>query len=155
MALTIRFFDTLAILDEYSYLFNINKRSRRALPPMYTIKDLIIFSVPETRVAIDRLSENPRAMSEDYRKIMREIPNLHVFFMRVRSFYGNNPTLINNLWFRIWAAIKTEEEIGFPKTLNLLKKLPNIDDRCVRLEYKDVKPISYCFEILHELVTSA
>lgn len=122
---------------------------------MSTILDLISVSPADERVGHELLSKNPRACAEDYRKTMREIPNLHYFLTKVRNTYPD-ASIPRMIWYRLWCAIKAEEEIGLNHTLECLRRMPNMDDRPIELKRNlDVKIITHCFKVLHGLCESA
>ncbi len=122
---------------------------------MSTILDLITFTVADERVGLECYSRNPRLCADDYRKTMKEIPNLHYFFTVVRNTYSDQ-SIPSMIWFRIWCVMKAEEEIGLSITHDLLKKIPHMDDREVSLNRNPgPKVISHCFKVLHGLISSA
>lgn len=122
---------------------------------MHTIRDLIECSPADDRVAVERLARDPKACVRDYERALRAIPNLKRYFDQVSGAYGGRRFCLL-LWFHLWTAIKAEEEIGLETTLDLLRRLPDIQDRVVELRPRNgEKPFSHCLLVLHELVESA
>lgn len=122
---------------------------------MTKILDLITFTPADERVGLELLARNRETCIEDYRRLMREIPNLHAFFEKVRHTY-NDPSIPSLIWFRLWCVIKAEKEIKLDITLSLLRIMPHMDDREIELRRNPgPKVVTHCFKVLHGLISSA
>jgi hypothetical protein len=120
---------------------------------MTPLLDFNVFSASADRIALERLARDPQACIDDYRKVMREIPNLHLFFRRVQSYFPHREEITRVLWYRIWAACKSDEDAGRTTTLDMLRKTPDMDKIGFVIEPKDdLKLFTYCFEMLHRLI---
>jgi hypothetical protein len=123
---------------------------------MKLILDLIYTSEENERAGQNCLKDNPEALIMDYQKIVSEIPNLHVFLLKIREVYPHDPSIAAIIWYRIWCAMKCEEIMGFYLMYCVLRSMPDINNRPYQIKHNPGrKVLAHCFKILDRLVCSS
>ncbi|MBI5134151.1 MAG: hypothetical protein HZA81_02080 [Candidatus Taylorbacteria bacterium] len=121
--------------------------------PATSILDLKSFTNDDVNAARARLQSNPESFRRDYRKVMTEIPNLHRLLRRFQSYFPGDESASMFAWFRIWAALKSDEDIGIDVTLSLLRMTRNLDESGVPFSpQSERKPLEHFFETLYKLI---
>ncbi|HEY9481261.1 MAG TPA: hypothetical protein VIR98_03480 [Candidatus Paceibacterota bacterium] len=98
------------------------------IPPMPSLLHLATISAVDER-RINYYAQLPERHHPDHKMIQSRAPNFHKFLAEVARRAGNN--IARAVWLRIWIEIDRERRNGLMPTLDLIRLMPDPDDRVI------------------------